>query len=1350
MFKIFQIFIVGLFIGLTMAGCAKSDSSEANTSGDNKEKVILKSIQLSTKSGDTNVSVPVNTSGSLEATAFYSDNTTKDVTKLVTYSSTDKSVVTVEADGSAKAIKSGISNITAKMDSINSNSVSIHVQDIILQSISISPVNESIPNGYTQEYEAMGHYNDGSSYLISKDVTWTSSNVKVATISKIGIVTTKSAGTTTIIASQDNVEGNATLTVTTAILESITLAPTQKSVPKGTKVKYAAIGNFSDGNTLDISKNVTWSSSDINVAKMNANVASTINEGSTTIVAKHAAITSNAANLDVTGAVLTALEIKREVPGASIDSDDKFVVGTSIQTHAIGTYSDGVKRDVTDIVDWTTSTTTVTVTQEGLITAIQPGVADVTVSYNNIDGSELDETVVGEVHEASIIDLSINGDNESVVGINIQLEALALFDNDEVIDVTSKANWKSDNPFINVIAGKVSATKVGDANITASFDNKTVVHQVSFTEATLSHLEIQERYCEGGNCKKITGKTVSIELVDKVSYPTDPDGLSPNAYYPTVWAVYTDGRKEYVNADAIWWSDDQNAAYVNYLKGSFVFGKDINPKVEIKASYKGKNASFFVNVIAQRSKTLDEIVIKNGWNESLPDITEATVVVGEETPLVAYGWFTYANGDRDLEYINTNVSWKSSDLKVAWINDVRSSYVRGISEGKATVSATWQGKTATVKMTVTPDNSPTLSSIFFEKGCGSTQTGELINHETPLLLEVGQEQCINAWGKYSDGTVNRLTTTVVWTADDRSIASMDPLQRNSRVKGESLGSTFVSATQDSVSGDAPVEVVELNKVYIEGTNEAPIGSTQQLNAIVYLSNGKIYNANDSVNWDSNDTSLATIDANGLVTAIAKGSVTFTATGKKDSSITVTHEMKVVDAALVSIQIEKSYNPSIPQPISTLDVEISTEEYITAWGLYTDGTRRYINTDTVWWSSDQQVASINYLASSKVYGKNLGTATITARFGGKEATLAVTVKNSGPQLQSIEIRNGWGQGVIDITDQTFDVEVGAEQAVVAYGHYDDGVVRDINAKVFWTSSDTDVAAIFDMFNSNVYGISLGTATITASWQGVTAKTTANVIASTAPVLDHIEIQRSYVSDGNGEVLSVTNPLVLQVGDVQYVTAWAVFTNGDKEYINTQALWRSDDQSIASMPILQTSSNVTGVAEGSTTINATYEGMTGTAKVVVQSAPGKLVLENIQWDKADTTLSNGGLTANGTSNAHAVWYHQTEGNGFEVGQKLSTISFDFAATGGATAYVNVYVKDPDGTDARLIIGIDDTTNNGYMTWDLAMEAGFKDYTIRRYIESSLEGITQGNFYLRIGDSTYTGSDPFEITKFIVTTP
>ena len=65
------------------------------------------------------------------------------------------------------------------------------------------------------------------------------------------------------------------------------------------------------------------------------------------------------------------------------------------------------------------------------------------------------------------------------------------------------------------------------------------------------------------------------------------------------------------------------------------------------------------------------------------------------------------------------------------------------------------------------------------------------------------------------------------------------------------------------------------------------GSTQQLIATVYDQNGNAL-PNAVVEWESDDTAIATVDSSGLVTAVAAGSATITATsGPLSDTCTVT-------------------------------------------------------------------------------------------------------------------------------------------------------------------------------------------------------------------------------------------------------------------------------------------------------------------------------------------------------------------------------------------------------------------------------------------------------------------------------
>jgi TolB protein len=90
---------------------------------------------------------------------------------------------------------------------------------VVLKSIAVTPANASIRQDGTQQYTATGTYSDGSTADLTTEVTWSSSNEGVATVSNTpgsqGLATaTDVAGSTTIGAVDGTVSGSTTLTVT--------------------------------------------------------------------------------------------------------------------------------------------------------------------------------------------------------------------------------------------------------------------------------------------------------------------------------------------------------------------------------------------------------------------------------------------------------------------------------------------------------------------------------------------------------------------------------------------------------------------------------------------------------------------------------------------------------------------------------------------------------------------------------------------------------------------------------------------------------------------------------------------------------------------------------------------------------------------------------------------------------------------------------------------------------------------------------------------------------------------------------------------------------------------------------
>lgn len=87
----------------------------------------------------------------------------------------------------------------------------------ILTSISVTPSDATIEEGKTQQFTATGIYSNSPPANITNEVTWTSTNQTVATISN-NVATGVLEGTTTIRATSDSIVGSTSLTVTAVAL----------------------------------------------------------------------------------------------------------------------------------------------------------------------------------------------------------------------------------------------------------------------------------------------------------------------------------------------------------------------------------------------------------------------------------------------------------------------------------------------------------------------------------------------------------------------------------------------------------------------------------------------------------------------------------------------------------------------------------------------------------------------------------------------------------------------------------------------------------------------------------------------------------------------------------------------------------------------------------------------------------------------------------------------------------------------------------------------------------------------------------------------------------------------------
>lgn len=215
-----------------------------------------------------NSNLPKSINEQFTAIGHYADSNTADITTSVTWDTSNHSVATIDTTGLGIGTGAGTAQISATLSGVT-GITNITVTNATLISISVQPSNANLPIGVNAQYTAYGMFSDGSTVDITHQVTWDSSHTDIATINTTGLVTGSSPGTTQVSASLTSVTGITSLTVTDAILVSIAISPLNPAVARGGTLQLVAHGTFSDSSAVDITNQVTWTSSLQMVATIN-------------------------------------------------------------------------------------------------------------------------------------------------------------------------------------------------------------------------------------------------------------------------------------------------------------------------------------------------------------------------------------------------------------------------------------------------------------------------------------------------------------------------------------------------------------------------------------------------------------------------------------------------------------------------------------------------------------------------------------------------------------------------------------------------------------------------------------------------------------------------------------------------------------------------------------------------------------------------------------------------------------------------------------------------------------------------------------------------------------------------
>lgn len=451
---------------------------------------VLNSVVISPSSP----TLGLGTTQQLTASAFYGDGSVYDVTELATWSSSTAANVSVDDVAPNKGVITGeiagqSATISALFNTVTGSTLA-SVSAAALSSIEVQPANQNISNGSQLAFTAIGHYNDGTIQDLTDQVSWTSSDDTIVSISlSTGVATAESVGGPTTITAQEgftggDIPGTTELTVKNNTLKGINVTSPEAVLAVGTQTTLTAMGNYSDGDTQDLSGQVTWVSTDSTILTVNAS-------GRITAVAvgkaRISALSSSASGSLISSVGITVTNDALVSIAIDAPSPASMASGTKQALKVTGDFGSHF-QDMTDQVVWSWSTGdtgVVSISNDlataGELTAVTSGTVDVTASYPGV-APATPQTIT--INAGTITALTISLSPASInIGEVRQLTAIASYDaGPGTQDVTDQVAWSSGNGGdVGVVSvsnlkgsiGQVRGISEGNpATITGNFDGQ--------------------------------------------------------------------------------------------------------------------------------------------------------------------------------------------------------------------------------------------------------------------------------------------------------------------------------------------------------------------------------------------------------------------------------------------------------------------------------------------------------------------------------------------------------------------------------------------------------------------------------------------------------------------------------------------------------------------------------------------------------------------------------------------------------------------------------------------------------------------------------------------------------------
>ena len=549
-----------------------------------------------------------------------------------------------------------------------------------LTSLVLTPASATIEVGTTQAFTVAALFDDNSKAPITSGITWTSSNVSVASVSAAGVVTGVAAGTTTILASAQGLQVSAAVTITPLAVKSIAAVPATVSLAAGLTQQLAVTATMDDNSTQDVTAGSTYASSAATVATVSTGGKITaVAVGTATVTVTASGKTATVA-VTVTAATIVSLAVTPNTVS--------ILEGKTQQLTVSATYTDGVVKAPTAVTYTSGDAAKVTVSAAGLVIGVAAGGANVTVAAGGksvvVPVTVTAKTLVSIAATPAAMTLAAGGTQ--------QITVVGIYDNSATSTLSAGLTFSTSAAAKATVSstGLVTGVSAGPATITVSAGsgiNATVA--VTVTNAVIVSLSITPSVVPAAGGKFYVGQTQALTVVGTYSDST-PAATVPSANI--TWTTSAAGVATVATGSAL----------------TAVSGGTATITASVATASGAVTQTLAVTVTPQ---TLISIA-------ATPSAVQVGVALTSQLAITA----TFDGGPSAV--VTSAATYSSSDATVATVSS--GGLITGVKSGSANVTASYTAasvtKTAVVGVTVSANE-----NVFFHGAFGPNANATFAN-----------------------------------------------------------------------------------------------------------------------------------------------------------------------------------------------------------------------------------------------------------------------------------------------------------------------------------------------------------------------------------------------------------------------------------------------------------------------------------------------------------------------------------------------------------------------------------------------------------------------------------------------